>query len=733
MSVSRRSFSIFVIVALLTGLLIPIIVQYYSHPLEKPTVNTNTTPAPTVPVSNPYKMNTTLTRINQVGQGIPIGFSSYMDLINYLNSKKILAELKSIHEYGRSSSQALLAPILGGLRMSLEVTPIAARIEESLAAPSITRYSETNIQVKGVDEPDIVKTNGWLIAIASGTDVYLVDPMNMVMLGKLEFNDSVRGLFLNNNKLIVITCYRGGKYFVVFSDTEVKQIYYDDTYKTEIFIYNISNPHDPDLIIHLNVSGDYKSSRLLNKTLYIISQFPLNSIEDGYVIPSVNNIPVSPHAIVPVDYDPSQYTIVLAIDLDTGGFNALSFMTGSASWIYMSPDRLYVVHTEVPRRWGGYPLLLETAIKLLPENVSDNMKVYLEQKQYRKAYDVLIDYLSGLDKLDIISIVNNISSIVSKESMSTKSIFHVIKVNGTSLSYEGSFTVPGRVLDQFSMEQLDDEHFIVATTYDNYTYKVSYSIVPHYDPQTRRARVIICNNGTCNETMIYVNQSITPGMRKVYIYMQLVRRYRDNRVYIINLKNMSIVGKLTGLANNERIYSARLLNNIFYLVTFRTIDPLYAIDVSNPEEPKVIGFLKIPGFSEYLHPLGNDLLLGVGMDGDYLKISLFNISDPQQIREISLIKIRFSWSPLLYDHHAITIDPLYKYIYIPISLEFAYYTVGVITITYENNSLDVIKLLEHSRAVRTLFIENRVFTISESLVKAYQLPELNETGEVVLS
>ena len=312
---------------------------------------------------------------------------------------------------------------------------------------------------------------------------------------------------------------------------------------------------------------------------------------------------------------------------------------------------------------GRLSITTRNAIKLLPENVSENMKVYLEQKQYRKAYNFFIDYLSSLDKLDIISIVNNISLAFNKKSLSTKSIFHVIRVNGTSLSYEGNFTVLGRVLDQFSMEQLDNEHFIVATMYDNYTYKVSYYIVPRYAPQTKRACIIICNNGTSNETMIYVNQSVTPGVRKVYIRIDLVRRYRDNRVYIINLKNMSIVGKLVGLANNERIYSARLLNNIFYLVTFRTIDPLYAIDVSNPEEPKIIGFLKIPGFSECLHPLGSDLLLGVGIEGDYLKISLFNISDPQQIKEISLIKIRFSWSPLLYDHHATTIDPLYKYIH----------------------------------------------------------------------
>ena len=218
MSVSSRSFSVLIIIALLIGLLIPVLVQYYSQPFEE--FIGNTTITPTISVSSSSIMNTTSTKVNEIGQGIPIGFRSYMDLINYLDSKKIIAELKSIQQSEKTSSESLWVPLSSGLRILSDVTPLAARMEES-TVPSLPRYSETNIQVKGVDEPDIAKTNGWLIAIASETIVYLVEPMSLRVLSKLEFNDSIRGLYLNNDILIVITCFKGGKYFIVLSDTEI--------------------------------------------------------------------------------------------------------------------------------------------------------------------------------------------------------------------------------------------------------------------------------------------------------------------------------------------------------------------------------------------------------------------------------------------------------------------------------------------------------------------------------
>ena len=117
-----------------------------------------------------------------------------------------------------------------------------------------------------------------------------------------------------------------------------------------------------------------------------------------------------------------------------------------------------------------------------------------------------------------------------------------------------------------------------------------------------------------------------------------VRNYQNGQdissLYILDEK-LDIVGKLTDMAHDEQIKSARFIGNTAYIVTFRNTDPLFAIDLSDPKNPKVLGKVKLPGFSEYLHPIGENLLVGIGYDGsdsdaDYqsLKITLFDISDP---------------------------------------------------------------------------------------------------------
>ena len=113
---------------------------------------------------------------------------------------------------------------------------------------------------------------------------------------------------------------------------------------------------------------------------------------------------------------------------------------------------------------------------------------------------------------------------------------------------------------------------------------------------------------------------------------------RTNNLYILN-NNMEIVGKVEGLAKGELIESVRFVGNMAYVVTFRQTDPLFVIDLSDPENPTVKGELKIPGFSEYLHPITENLLVGVGRDGTETgtngdcKVSLFDVTDPYTPKE----------------------------------------------------------------------------------------------------
>ncbi|MGB5565119.1 MAG: beta-propeller domain-containing protein, partial [Acidimicrobiia bacterium] len=112
-----------------------------------------------------------------------------------------------------------------------------------------------------------------------------------------------------------------------------------------------------------------------------------------------------------------------------------------------------------------------------------------------------------------------------------------------------------------------------------------------------------------------------------------------------------------------RIYSVRFFGDLGYVVTFRQVDPLYVIDLSDPERPKIRGELKIPGYSAYLHPVGDNALLGVGQDADLdgrvrgLQASLFDVSNPDDPARIDRYTLENGHSEVEWDHHAFLHDP----------------------------------------------------------------------------
>lgn len=153
-------------------------------------------------------------------------------------------------------------------------------------------------------------------------------------------------------------------------------------------------------------------------------------------------------------------------------------------------------------------------------------------------------------------------------------------------------------------------------------------------------------------------------------YLRMVTHYYDekrgdyvNGLFIYD-KNLKQTGSIKGIAEGEEIKSARFIGDTAYFVTYRNTDPLFAVDVSNPEKPKMLGYLKIPGFSTYLHPYGDNLLFGLGLETDEdsrvlgLKLSMYDISDPSDIKEIDkLVLNKYEDSEGLYDANALLIDP----------------------------------------------------------------------------
>ena len=135
-----------------------------------------------------------------------------------------------------------------------------------------------------------------------------------------------------------------------------------------------------------------------------------------------------------------------------------------------------------------------------------------------------------------------------------------------------------------------------------------------------------------------------------------------NRLYMLDDK-MQILGKLSGIADGEEIYAARYIGNIAYFITYHNTDPLFAVDISDPETPKVIGELKITGFSDYLHPYGKDKILGIGYETDAVtgeqlgvKLTMFDISNPEKLKVIDTLHIDGDYCSAADDYKTALVD-----------------------------------------------------------------------------
>ena len=137
-----------------------------------------------------------------------------------------------------------------------------------------------------------------------------------------------------------------------------------------------------------------------------------------------------------------------------------------------------------------------------------------------------------------------------------------------------------------------------------------------------------------------------------------------NSLYTLD-QDLNIAGKVEGLAEGETIYSVRFIGGMGYFVTFRQTDPLFSVDLSDPQNPKVLGELKISGFSEYLHPYADHLLLGIGMEVEEetgsmggVKLTMFDTSNPSDVKEGCTLELEgYTYANALYDYKAILIDP----------------------------------------------------------------------------
>ena len=488
-------------------------------------------------------------------------------------------------EGNRSGGRMLYAEDAVAMPMMARSNAMGA-VAESAPASKSADFSETNVQVQGVDEADIVKTDGSYLYIIRNQFLSIVSTMpdsdlkvmSQIDLTSAQFNP--RELYIDGDRLVMI----GDRWEQVqysqpavgiFSKMIAPDIGYYGSNRTEVRIYNVADRSNPTLDRTLSFEGNQVSSRKIGDKMYLVMNqgmhwgypTPLAEARDDQLIPQMRDsagsnedVPVARcGTVVILPRVPSpQYLMVAVIPTDsaTAPVN-VETVIGNGDNVYMSLDNLYVANTQYDYNWYG-------------QNRGSTEKTNI----YRFA---LTD-------------------------------------EGIDLSAQGS--VPGRILNQFSMDE-HENHFRIATTKGN--------MWDEQNPST-------------------------------------------NNVYILN-QEMNHVGKIEGIAPGERIYSTRFMGDRLYMVTFKKVDPFFVIDTSNPAQPLILGKLKLPGYSDYLHPYDDDHVIGFGKDtteskdGNFawyqgMKIALFDVRDVSKpvVRHEIIIGDRGTESQLLHNHKALLFE-----------------------------------------------------------------------------
>ncbi|MEM1921881.1 MAG: beta-propeller domain-containing protein [Desulfurococcaceae archaeon] len=633
-------------------------------------------------------------------------FGSYDDLLDYLNNY-----LNSVNQFNTVYSGSI-EPVVNIIRPLVGAIP---KDESSTFNKIESRYSQTNVQVLGIDEPDFVKTNGYLLVVYSieSSKVYIIDLEKDEIVGNISIERDLQlhGLYIVEDYLVIIV---SNPIYRILGFTEKYPFFNNYDVETFIYVYSIREPENPVLLLNTSVTGLAFDSRLFNKTLYIVTQMPIIFP----LIPRFNNSYVPVDRIFVLIDKPEYYVTIVALDIVNFNYNVLSFIVNRINWIYMSYSRIYLAITR--GFIDLYSVFSETyseLTKYLPNDIAGKINDTISKGDFYSAINILSEYLSQEDERVIADIIDKINSYVMNRFYGDRTIFYLFNIENVNITYKGSFNVEGIILDQFSMEEIDNKYFVVATT--SHYYRFLYRVYEGF---------ILENNST---EIDRTESNKWSYVKRIFIYPYITNTTESNNVFVIDTDSLKTIGVLRGIALGERIYAARLINKILYLVTFRTIDPLFAIDLSNPENPVILGYLKIPGFSEYLHPLSSDKLLGIGLENRSLKISIFDTSDPKRLSEISKILLNNSYSNVLYDYHGFTIDYDNNRFYIQIyQWNDSKFISGIAVFSYENYELKIIKILEHMHAYRTVYVGDRLYTIGPISVRVFDIHTLDFLKEI---
>jgi uncharacterized secreted protein with C-terminal beta-propeller domain len=552
--------------------------------------------------------------------------------------------------YGRTMATSVAPSASGALSGANGASMKSASADISVESRS-SDYSKTNIQVEEVDEADIVKNDGKYIYVVSGNKVAVIDAHpadKMKIISEINFSTSITNIFLNEDKLVALSNYYN--YLPVadcLSGLECGRG--NSQYFTQAYIYNIKNKENPVLERNISISGNYVDSRMIGDYVYLIANKYISNFQEPelpiYYADGVRTL-IPAEKINYFDYEDSSrtFTTIASIDLQKDEMQTEVYLTGSASTVYVSINNIYLTYTKrISNKEHFEKIVKEVLIPLLPSSEKEKIgEVMKSEKPYyeisnnvNKIFYNYIESLSPETQSDFNKkLINETLKFEEKIQKETeKTVIHKIGIDKEKIKYKGVGEVGGHALNQFSMDEFEGKFRIATTTGE-----------------------------------VFYGNSL-------------------NHLFVLD-ENLNQIGSVEDLAKGEKIYSARFVGERAYIVTFKKVDPLFVIDLRNPSEPKVLGYLKIPGYSDYLHPYDENHVIGIGKEAvdasaeeianrnlDFawyqgLKISLFDIIDVEHPKEKAKIVIgdRGTESNALYDYKAFLFDKDKDLLVIPIAL-----------------------------------------------------------------
>ena len=548
--------------------------------------------------------------------------------------------------------------------------PMAAEASADLADAGEKDFSGTNVQVDGIDEGDVVKTDGTylyilrdrtlIIARAEGKNTRVLSSVKVGYSQSSESRDaysskdkSPRELYISGDRVVVLSaCYESsGDY----AGTRQKWTHRD---YTAVDIYDVSDPARPAAAAQLGQDGGVMGSRLKDGVLYLVTNHYVYDWDKdrpetyvpclyrgGEAIPTAaGNVWICPEP----DGGSTRYVVAAAYDLAGGNAAATRSILGGGETLYMSHDSIYVADSRYD----------ETVSQPRTESVY----TVVDHTHTRQTQIYRFDIAGGLE-------------------------------------VAAAGTVPGGLDGQFSMDEYQGNLRLVTTTH-------SYSYTTYTD-----------------KAMDFEN------------YKWHEDEETANGLYILG-PDLSVLGSVKDLAPGEQVYSARFDGEIGYFCTYRNVDPLFAVDVSDPAAPKVLSALKISGFSEYLHSWADGRLLGVGYEADEktgrtegVKLVMFDTSDKTDVTALTSLLTDLSSSEAMYNHKAFLISPARGLLAFPADRGYCFFR-------YEEGKgfarAAEVDLGEWSYEARGLYIGDTIYVVGSDVIYVIDMGTLTKTAEIRL-